>query len=153
MTTFNITRSNDKASSNVLLLGIAIIAILAVVVAFAPALFSSSFAGNFPFNPTVPTFSDQRLPGMGGTTAAIYRDEAGGWIVMPIPNGSGPSLVVPCPFTPPAGLDHAGNAVLGTVGNVVVAFSSSANEVYFRSDGYETVLNLTTCVMSAKRRY
>jgi hypothetical protein len=167
MTTFNITRSNDKASSNVLLLGIAIIAILAVVVAFAPALFSSSVAvesapfgfnspqdGNFQFGPAVPTFSDLRLDGMGGTTAAIYSSSSGdgGWVVMPIPQGSADALVVPCPFTPPSDLDANGNAVLGQVGNVFVAYSSSANEVYFRSGGYETVLSLDTCIMSAKRK-
>jgi hypothetical protein len=165
MTTFNISRSNDNANSNILLGGIAIIAILAVIVAFAPALFSSTIAvdsapfgsnspqdGNFQFNPAVPTFSDLRLDGIGGTTAAVYSTgETSGWVVIPIPAGSGEAVSVPCPFTPPAELDPSGNAVLGQVGNVLIAYSSSANEVYFRSGGYETVLSLDTCVMSAKR--
>ncbi len=164
MTTFNIVRSNDKANSNMLFVGIAVIAILAAIVAFAPSLFSSTVAvesapfgfnspqdGNFQFNPAVPTFSDLRLDGIGGTTAAVYATgEDSGWVVIPIPAGSGESLSVPCPFTPPAELDAAGNAVLGQVGNVLVAYSSANNVVIFRSGNYQTVLDLSTCVMSAK---
>ena len=163
MTTFNITRSNNQASSNILLIGIAVIAILAVIVAFAPALFTSSVAvesapfgfnspqdGNFQFNPAVPTFSDLRLDGIGGTTAAVYFNGSG-WSVIPIPAGAGESIVVTCPgFVPPAELDANGNVIIGTVGNILVAYSSVNNVVVFRSGDYQTVLDVATCVMSAK---
>lgn len=163
MTTFNIIRSNDKANSNILLVGIAVIAILAAIVAFAPALFSSTVAvesapfgfnspqdGNFQFNPAVPTFSDFRLDGIGGSTAAVYWT-IDGWVVVPIPQGSGEAVVVKWPdFTAPIELDAAGNAILGEVGNILVAYSSSDNVVVFRSGNYQTVLDLNTGVMSEK---
>lgn len=154
MTTFNITRSNDQANSNLLLVGVAIVAIIAAAIAFAPALFSSSTVAveGAPFgngsndgNFTIVT-GDGRIEGTS-PNLAIYPNGD-------VENFASSDIVAPsfsmnaaCDpnFVEPSPLDAAGNYVYSDADGILIAYSSSAHAIIVREKDVEFYLDLADC--------
>jgi len=147
MTTFNITRNNDKANNNILLIGIAAVAIVAVIIAFAPALFSTSTVAveGAPFgngsndgNFTVTT-ADGRLE---GTTPnlTIYPSSDGATII----TGDG-VVEVTCGagFVVPETNEIGISSYLE--GDVDVYYSATFNTITVVEKDVAFVLDLDTC--------
>ncbi len=150
MTTFNISRNNEQANSNVLLIGIALVAIVAVIVAFAPALFSSSTVAveGAPFgnnsndgNFTVTTKDDVRIEGTS-PNLNMWPNYSENSIFIDSP---GLSLTIDCDTDSVEGLDAAGNAVLVDAGGVKIAYSSSDDLYFVTEKDVVFVIDGATC--------
>lgn len=149
MTTFNISRNNEQANSNVLLIGIALVAIIAVIVAFAPALFSSStvavegapFGNNSNDGNFTVTTGDSRIEGTS-PNLNMWPNESENSIFIDSP---GLSLTIDCDIDSVEGLDAAGNAVLVDAGGVQIAYSSSDDLYFITEKDVVFVIDGATC--------